>query len=64
MPRNVYLMRAVQHGLDDLNIAATASDRDSTTAIKTKLCEIGRTFQFWVGAREIAEKDYGEPAYP
>ena len=67
MPRNVHVMRAVQHGLDDLDIAATASDRDRTTAIKTKLCEIGRTFQLWVGAhaREVVEglRDHGEWLY-
>ena len=60
-------MRAVQRGLDNLDIEAAESNSGWTKAIKTELCNIGKTFGFKVGARagEVAEsdRDYGEFLY-
>ena len=51
MPQARAFMRSVQHTLNNLQIEAAAPTAEWTAAIKTALCDLGRTFQYWVYAR-------------
>ena len=59
MLRNDHIIRLVQHGLDVLDVAADAPTEEWTRAVKTRLCELGRLFQYWVYARRTR---WGEQA--
>lgn len=67
MRRSDHIVRLIQHRLDTLNIKADAPTREWTAAVKTRLCETGGMFGYWVGARadEVAEnkRDGGEWLY-
>ena len=67
MPQARTVMRSVQYALDNLQIQAAAPNAEWTAAIKTALCDLGRTFQYWVYAHaaEIPEanRDGGEWLY-
>ena len=51
MPGKYQIMRAIQEGLDGLEVTRSDSDTVWTKAIETKLCEIGQGFGFQVGAK-------------
>ena len=54
MPGKFEIMRAVQKGLDSLTITADVDDKESTLAVKTELCKIGRgEFCFYVCASDV-----------
>ena len=67
MPGKFEIMRAVQDGLDNLEIDDPRGDTEWTKAVKTKLCKIGREFGCKVGAKknevEKAYRDFGEWLY-
>ena len=51
MPGKSEIMRAVREGLDNLEVVKPWTDTEGSKAVKTKLCEIGREFEFKVGAK-------------
>lgn len=59
--RTTEIMRAIQEGLDSLEIDRAASSAAWTEAVKTKLCEIGRRFNYRVGESKLG--DFGEWLY-
>ena len=68
MPGKFEIMRAVQRGLNSLEVDKAESDTIWTKAVKTKLCEIGRgRFGYRVHARtnevDEAYRDGGEWLY-
>ena len=66
MPGKFEIMRAVQDGLNSLEVDKAARDTVWTKAVKTKLCEIGRgRFSCKVGASNVnkGDCDYGEWLY-
>ena len=67
MPGKSEIMRAVRDGLGNLEVVKPWTDTKGTKAVKTKLCEIGREFEFKVGAKrnevEKAYRDFGEWLY-
>ena len=64
MPGKLEIMRAIQKGLNGLEIDKPESDTKWTEAVKTKLCEIGRgRFGLKVCAGGVADCDYGEWLY-
>ena len=59
-----HIMRAIQEGLDGLEITTSDSNPVWTKAIATKLCEIGRGFNFQVRATaEETNRDRPEWLY-
>ena len=65
MPGKFEIMRAVQKGLDSLEVGQSWTDKGWTPAVKTKLCELGRKFGCKVGASGVdnPKPDYGEWLY-
>lgn len=67
MRRSDQFVRLIQHRLDTLNIKADAPTKEWTAAVKTRFCDTGRLFGYWVGARadEVAanKRDGGEWLY-
>ena len=67
MPGKSEIMRAVREGLCNLEVVKPWTDTEGSKAVKTKLCEIGREFEFKVGAKrnevEKAYRDFGEWLY-
>ena len=67
MPGKSEIMRAVREGLYNLEVVKPWTDTEGSKAVKTKLCEIGREFEFKVGAKrnevEKAYRDFGEWLY-
>ena len=67
MPGKFEIMRAVQDGLNNLEIDNPKGDTEWTEAVKTKLCTIGQEFGCKVGAKknevEKAYRDFGEWLY-
>ena len=67
MPGKSEIMRAVQKGLDNLEIDDPKGNTEWTKAVKTELCKIGREFKCKVGAKrnevEKAYRDFGEWLY-
>ena len=59
--RTSEIMRAIQEGLDCLAVDRAASDAAWTRAVTTKLCEIGRDFNYRVGASNVGH--FGEFLY-
>ena len=59
--RTSEIMRTIQEALKRLEVDRAASNAVWTKAIKTKLCEIGRGFNYRVGASNVG--DYGEWLY-
>ena len=58
-------MRAVQKGLNSIEVDKGKSVAEWTEAVKTKLCKIGRGFRYKVCASGVAEcaSNYGEWLY-
>ena len=63
MPGKSEIMRAVQEGLNSLEIDDPKGYTEWTKVVKTKLCEIGREFGFKVGAGGVDNPGYGEWLY-
>lgn len=66
MPRDSEITRAIQRGLDSLEIDQSESNTVWSKAIKTELCRIGRgEFCYTAGAGGITEsdRDHGEWLY-
>ena len=65
MPDKDTIMRAVREGLDSLELTTSDGNPAWTKAIATKLCKIGRSFDFKVGAETVDKEncDSGEWLY-
>ena len=65
MPGKSEIMRAVQKGLNSLEVSKGEGPKVWNQAVKTKLCKIGRTFDCKVCARDVdkADRDRGEWLY-
>ncbi len=64
MPGKFEIMRAVQKDLNSLEVGEGESDTVWTTAVKTKLCKIGRDrFGCKVCASGVDKADFGEWLY-
>ena len=59
--RTSEIMRTIQEGLNRLAVDRASSDAAWTRAVKTKLCEIGRDFNYRVGASKLGH--FGEFLY-
>ena len=64
MPGKFEIMHAVREGLNNLKIDNLESTREWTRAVKTELCEIGRSrFNYKVGASGVNNGGFGEWLY-
>ena len=65
MPGKFEIMHAVREGLNNLKIDNLESTRKWTRAVKTELCEIGRSsrFDYKVGASGVNNGGFGEWLY-
>ena len=65
MPGKYQIMRAIRKGLDSLEVTTSDGNPAWTKAIETKLCEIGRSFDFQVGAATVDKenRDWGAWLY-
>ena len=65
MSEKIEIMNAIREGLNGLAVTRSDSDKVWTKAIETKLCKIGRYFNFQVGAATVDEenRDWGEWLY-
>ena len=66
MPGKSEIMRAVQKGLDNLEIDDPKGNTEWTKAVKTELCKIGRdrfSFEVYASGVENPEPGHGEWLY-